>query len=474
MADSTRVAGYVRLSRETDSSTSPERQRALIAGLCQARGWELVDVFEDLGQSGGSTDRPALRRLRARLGEFDAVVFWKLDRLARSVGDFATMAQEAERAGTALVSATEPIDMTTPIGKAMAGVVSVFAELELSTIRERIRAGQAALLATGRWKGGARPFGWRPTPHPSGAGHWLALDPVEAPILREAIERALSGASLQSVAEWLNAEGVQSAQKGRAWSRTAIRHMLTRKGLLGHATRDGGTVFGDDGLPVLAAEPLLDRETFDRLQAAVSVRRRRATSGERPYLAGLAFCAHCGNRLWSKPRHRTLSSGERVTDRLFQCSAPKAADYTGPPCPGCAILADRLAAEVERLFLGTFGSWDVTERIETTDERSEDRADLLAALDDLGASLVGIRSETARRAILGQIEALDARLLALGPAIPPSVAFRATGETFGEVWAAYGPAEREKLLREAVGAIYVSKASDRSGKAEGRVRFEAP
>ncbi|MFD4787774.1 recombinase family protein [Streptomyces sp. NPDC058459] len=81
-----RAAIYVRLSRETDETTSPERQRAACEALCEARGWEVVAAEEDIDVSGFSRglDRPGLQRILTRLAELDVIVFFKIDRLARS------------------------------------------------------------------------------------------------------------------------------------------------------------------------------------------------------------------------------------------------------------------------------------------------------------------------------------------------------------------------------------------------------
>jgi site-specific DNA recombinase len=86
-----RAAIYVRLSRETDETTSPERRRAACEALCEARGWEVVAAEEDIDVSGFSRglDRPGLQRILTRLAELDVIVFFKIDRLARSTVDFA-------------------------------------------------------------------------------------------------------------------------------------------------------------------------------------------------------------------------------------------------------------------------------------------------------------------------------------------------------------------------------------------------
>src|ERR1043165_6093442 len=127
-----RAAIYVRLSRETDETTSPERQRAACEALCEARGWEVVAAEEDIDVSGFSRglDRPGLQRILTRLAELDVIVFFKIDRLARSTVDFAEIMRLAEHQSVALAPATEPLDLTSSMGRAMAKVIAVFAELE--------------------------------------------------------------------------------------------------------------------------------------------------------------------------------------------------------------------------------------------------------------------------------------------------------------------------------------------------------
>jgi site-specific DNA recombinase len=127
-----RAAIYVRLSRETDETTSPERQRSACEALCEARGWDVIAVEEDIDVSGFSQglDRPGLQRIMTRLAELDVIVFLKIDRLARSTVDFAKIMRLAEHQSVALASVTEPLDLTSSMGRAMAKVIAVFAELE--------------------------------------------------------------------------------------------------------------------------------------------------------------------------------------------------------------------------------------------------------------------------------------------------------------------------------------------------------
>src|SRR5918992_3122112 len=158
-----RAFGYVRLSKLDEKSTSPARQRQEIERLCESRGWELVKIYEDLDVSGYSRNgkhRPGLEKMLNRLDEVDAVVFWKLDRLARGVAKFYGILQQAEAAEVALVSTAEPFDTSSPMGRGMVGITAIFAELESDVISERSKAMHVHLKEQGRWVGRV-PYGWR-------------------------------------------------------------------------------------------------------------------------------------------------------------------------------------------------------------------------------------------------------------------------------------------------------------------------
>src|SRR5438874_948626 len=115
-----RVIGYARLSRATEESTSIVRQRAAIIDTANARGWELVGIEEDNDVSATKTrlDRLGLNAARENVtaGYADAILVWKLDRIARSVVDFGTLLDD----GVQIVSCTEPLDTTSAMGRAMA------------------------------------------------------------------------------------------------------------------------------------------------------------------------------------------------------------------------------------------------------------------------------------------------------------------------------------------------------------------
>ena len=170
--------------------------------LCEARGWDVIVVEEDIDVSGFSRglDRPGLQRILTRLAELDVIVFFKIDRLARSTVDFAEIMRLAEHQGVALASATEPLDLTSSMGRAMAKVIAVFAELESDTIGMRVSSAHEHLRREGRWTGGRVPYGYKVADNPDGPGRVLVVNQDEAKTVHMIVERVLSKDSLMQIA----------------------------------------------------------------------------------------------------------------------------------------------------------------------------------------------------------------------------------------------------------------------------------
>jgi hypothetical protein len=130
-----RIVGYARLSRASrEESTSIVRQRELIEKTCEVRGMQLVETVVDDNVSAARSrfNRPALSKVRQMIrdGEADAVMAWRLDRLVRSVVDVGVLLDE----GLQIISATESLDTTSPMGRAMVEILQVFASMEAKTI----------------------------------------------------------------------------------------------------------------------------------------------------------------------------------------------------------------------------------------------------------------------------------------------------------------------------------------------------
>jgi len=189
-----RAFGYVRLSKWDEVTTSPQRQREAIKAACQARGWDLLRLFEDIDVSAyNGNHRPGLEKMLGRLGEADAIVFMRLDRLARSVTDFARIRETCERARVELVSTDQQIDTSSAMGRAMQGIVATFAELESATIAERARKMHAYKRERGEWVGRV-PYGWRLEDGK------LIPEPEQQAMLTEVARRYVAGESLRAIA----------------------------------------------------------------------------------------------------------------------------------------------------------------------------------------------------------------------------------------------------------------------------------
>ncbi|MGY1885227.1 recombinase family protein [Blastococcus sp. SYSU DS0753] len=169
-----RAVLYARLSVSSEESVSIERQLQAGRDHCAAEGWEVVGEHVDDGVS-ASANAPEQRKGWQALmdrpdGSFDVALVWKSDRLARKTLDFLRTNEALQAKGAGVAAVEDPIDMSTPTGRAVATVSAAFAEMEAEGIRARVRAARRELIKQGRVPGGAAPFGYHNVPNPSGRG----------------------------------------------------------------------------------------------------------------------------------------------------------------------------------------------------------------------------------------------------------------------------------------------------------------
>ena len=149
-----RAAVYARVS--THDQQTLDLQTEAMRSYLRDRGWDLTRQVKDVGS--GAKERPGRESLlkAARRRELDVVVVWRLDRWGRSVADLMATLRELTELGVGFVSLTEALDLTTPSGRAMAGMLAIFAEFEREILRERVRAGIAQARKEGRPHGRPR------------------------------------------------------------------------------------------------------------------------------------------------------------------------------------------------------------------------------------------------------------------------------------------------------------------------------
>lgn len=204
-----RVVAYIRVSTEEqhESGLGLDDQRSRIMRDVSARGWELVELFSDTA-SGKDLRRPGLARALRALGagSADALVVAKLDRLTRSLLDFAGLMERAREEGWAFVSLDLGVDTTTAAGELVANVIASVAQWERRMIGERTKAALAALRARGVRLGRPRTL----------------TDKVVGRI----VDDREAGLSLQAIADRLNEARTPTAQGGKRWYASTVRAVL--------------------------------------------------------------------------------------------------------------------------------------------------------------------------------------------------------------------------------------------------------
>lgn len=270
-----RCAIYTRKSSEEgldQSFNSLDAQREACAAYIASQkgeGWlGLPARYDDGGYSGGNMDRPGLTRLMADIeaGRIDVVVVYKVDRLTRSLSDFARIVDRFDRRGVSFVSVTQAFNTTTSMGRLTLNVLLSFAQFEREVTSERIRDKLAASRKKGMWMGGLAPLGY--------VGHerTLRIVPDEAVTVRWCFARYLELGSVHALQRELKDSGVVSrvriSGKGRTTGgnplgRGQLFHLLKNRLYVGEIVHRGQAWLG-------LHEAIVDRETFDAVQALLA------------------------------------------------------------------------------------------------------------------------------------------------------------------------------------------------------------
>jgi DNA invertase Pin-like site-specific DNA recombinase len=209
-----RVQGYARVStsEQGESGAGLEAQRQAIVATCDSRGWQLVDVSDDVASGKSRRRRPGLDAAIAACerGDADAIVVAKLDRLSRSALDFASLLERAQRKGWDVVALDLGVDTSTPQGEMFAHMLIAFAQYERRLIGQRTKDALAVKRSQGVKLG-------RSSTLPTAVRRRIARD------------RAM-GLSYRAIADRLNAAQVPTGQGGRQWYPMTVRTVLLAKG----------------------------------------------------------------------------------------------------------------------------------------------------------------------------------------------------------------------------------------------------
>jgi site-specific DNA recombinase len=224
-----RVSSDERLDQSFNSIDAQKESGHAYIKSQRQEGWIAVaDDYDDGGFSGGNMERPALKRLLADIegGQIDIVVVYKIDRLSRSLADFARMVEVFDRCGVSFSAVTQQINSATSMGRLMLNVLLSFAQFEREVTGERIRDKIAASKRKGMWMGGPLPLGY------DVRDRMLVINECEAALVRRIFEDFVTVRSATTMVRTYAAEGLRT-KSGRAFCKQAIYKILHNRMYLG-------------------------------------------------------------------------------------------------------------------------------------------------------------------------------------------------------------------------------------------------
>jgi site-specific DNA recombinase len=414
-----RCAVYTRKSSEEGlelAFNSLDAQREACAAYIHSQrheGWVALDErYDDGGSSGGTLERPALQRLIRDIeaGRVDTVVCYKIDRLSRSLTDFAKLVDVFEGNSVTFVSVTQSFCTTTSMGRLTLNILLSFAQFERELAGERIRDKFLASRKRGLWMGGSPPLRY------DVRDRKLIVNPAEAELVRLIFRRFLDLGSALLLIRELNAQGHHTKswttqagtfREGRPFDKGTLYKILRNRTYIGLATHKGQSYPGEH-------EPIVDHATWDRVHEVLASNAKRRGNEARARtpapLRGLMRCTHCGSAM--TPTHT------RRRGRLYRYYVCLGASRRGH---GTCPVRSMAASEVEGLVLGQVRR-------------------LLASPELVARTIAAVRRENgaAEEPILEERDVIDA-LSALEP-----------------VWDELYPAEQARILRLLIERIDVA------------------
>ena len=421
-----KAAIYARKSKDTEKGESMDSQIRRCISLCEMRDWE-YEIYQDFDISGATLDRPDFERMMKDIhqNKYTALICYKLDRVSRSTSDFSNLIRELDEINVDFISIKENFDLSTPMGRAMMMITSVFAQLERETIAERVRDNMIDRAKLGKWNGGVVPIGYDSITETTQIGDRikksskLVIDEYDSDIVREIFNNYLeNGESIRSTAFYMNDSGF-TTKNGSMWRSNQISRVLQNavycvadKAAYSYFTNktdvnviddiedfngEYGLMFynrrkahkkttrereqSDWILAVGEHQGIIPGETFVKAQTKI-LSNRTATpvsySTKSP-LVGLVYCAECGGKM-------TLTSSRQNTKtkdyyHYFSCKA-----YSSKKCSTPNVRADLLEnLAIERIFELIKNETLVDELLEhKTSTIDDNRVPLLAERNKLG------------------------------------------------------------------------------------------
>ena len=404
-AKTIRCAIYTRKSTEeglqqefNSLDAQREASEAFIASQ-KNEGWQVItDHFDDGGYTGGNMDRPALKRLLAAVEarSVDCIVVYKVDRLSRSLLDFARIIEIIDRNGVSFVAVTQQFNTTSSLGRLTLNILLSFAQFEREIISERTRDKMSAARRKGKWIGGHPVLGYDIDPK----GGRIIVNRAEAEQVRTIFDLYVERGSLLPVLQesarrglmtkrWTTEDG--NVRGGQPFTRGAMHAILTNVVYTGMVDHKGVLYPGEH-------DRIIDQETWDRVHE--TLRHNRSTKGATvrnklgAVLRGVLFCVPCGT-----PMVHTYTMRESKRYRYYVCYNAQQKGWQN--CETKSVPAQAIESAVLDSIrrIGTDPKLAETVAAEALDQVTRRRRDLDQELDTERRSLRQINQNLAREAV---------------------------------------------------------------------------
>lgn len=305
------------LEQEFNSLDAQYEACAAYAASQRHEGWKIVaERYDDGGFSGGNMERPGLKRLLSDVasGKVNVILLYKIDRLTRSLSDFARIVDVLDQAGASFVSITQSFNTTTSMGRLTLNMLLSFAQFEREVTGERIRDKIAASKRKGMWMGGPVPLGYIVRDRK------LTIEPREAEQVRHIMRRYLVVGSVRSLVEELNADGYRTKVQNRTsgphkggcpYRRGTIYHMLANRIYRGDIVHKGEAYPGEH-------EAIVSEDLWDEVQRALAGRSQGGSTRQAARWPSLLInLLHDGEGRLMVPSHSTrkMSNDDGATQR---------------------------------------------------------------------------------------------------------------------------------------------------------------
>lgn len=341
-----KVGIYIRVSTQEQANEgySIDAQTDRLSNYCKSRDWSIYNIYTDGGFSGSNMNRPALIRLfdDIKYKKLNCVLVYKLDRLSRSQKDTLYMIEDVFlKNDIDFVSLNENFDTSTPFGRAMIGILSVFAQLEREQIKERSLMGRIERAKNGLWHGGGfDPFGYK---YINGQ---LIVDEFEASIVREVFELFNKKTAIYRINNILKDKYHLDIHE------TVIRSILTTPLYAGKISFHNNLYEGQH-------DAIISEDTYNLTTQLMTIRKELYNNKpfkKKTLLGGLLYCAHCGARYLAKGNYSGRGANRRYRAYYTCYSRAKSSKkyIIDPNCknPSYAVcdLDAIILNEIEKLF----------------------------------------------------------------------------------------------------------------------------